>query len=145
MDRKVAYEKCKGCRFHYPESPAREMAYEAVCKECEGAEHFQARRENLTGAPEAEPDQEEQIPGQDNILNHREYLPEGIEPKKTKAVVDGEPVHAQVEPTEGQVKEEALAYLSMIQENIGIENYRKAREQGEHLLEILKRLEGYRS
>ena len=59
--------------------------------------------------------------------------------------MDGEPVHAQVEPTEGQVKEDALAYISMIQGNIGIENYRKAREQGEHLLVILKRLEGYRS
>lgn len=145
MDRKVAYKQCTGCRFHYPESPAREMAYEAVCKECEGAEHFQARPENLTGAQEAEPDQEEQIPGQDNIMNHPEYLPEGVKPEKTKAAVDGEPVHAQVEPTKGQVKEDALAYLSMIQGNIGIENYRKAREQGEHLLETLKRLEGYRS
>ena len=58
--------------------------------------------------------------------------------------MDGEPVHAQVEPTEEQAKEEVLAYLSMIQGNIGIENYRKAREQGEHLIEALKRLEGYR-
>ena len=152
-DPEAAYEQCAGCRFHYPESPARAMAYEAVCKDCDDAEHFQARPEehrekkveDLPGEQAAESDQEEQIPGQDNIMNHPEYLPEGMEPEKTEAAVDGEPVHAQVEPTEGQVKEEALAYLSMIQGNIGIENYRKAREQGEHLLEILKRLEGYRS
>ena len=113
------------------------MAYEAVCKDCDDAEHFQARpeeskeekTEDLSGEQVGEPDQEEQIPGQDNIMNHPEYLPEGMEPEKTEAAVDGEPVHAQVEPTEGQVKEEALAYLSMIQGNIGIENYRKAREQ----------------
>ena len=152
-DPEAAYEQCAGCRFHYPESPARAMAYEAVCKDCDDAEHFQARPEeprekkveDLPGEQAAESDQEEQIPGQDNIMNHPEYLPEGVEPEKTKAAVDGEPVHAQVEPTEGQVKEEALAYLSMIQGNIRIENYRKAREQGEHLLDVLKRLEGYRS
>ena len=152
-DSEAAYEQCAGCRFHYPESPARAMAYEAVCKDCDDAEHFQARpaeseekkTEDLSGEQAEEPDQEKQIPGQDNIMNHPEYLPDGMEPEKTEAAVDGEPVHAQVEPTEGQVKEDALAYLSMIQGNIGIENYRKAREQGEHLLEILKRLEGYRS
>ena len=152
-DPEAAYEQCTECRFHYPESPARAMAYEAVCKDCDDAEHFQARpekseeekTEDLSGEQVEEPDQEEQIPGQDNIMNHPEYLPDGMEPEKTEAAVDGEPVHAQVEPTEGQVKEDALAYLSMIQGNIGIENYRKAREQGEHLLEILKRLEGYRS
>ncbi len=152
-DPEAAYEQCTECRFHYPESPARAMAYEAVCKDCDDAEHFQARpaestekkTEDLSGEQAEEPDQEKQIPGQDNIMNHPEYLPDGMEPEKTEAAVDGEPVHAQVEPTEGQVKEEALAYLSMIQGNIGIENYRKAREQGEHLLEILKRLEGYRS
>lgn len=142
VDQKAVYEQCEECRFHYPESPAREMAYDAVCKDCDNAEHFQKRPE-----PEENPsrEQEAQIPGQDNILNHPEYLPEGMGPEKTAAAVDGEPVHAQVEPKEEQVKEEALAYLSMIQGNVGIENYRKAREQGEDLLEILKRLEGYRS
>lgn len=153
IDPEAAYEQCAGCRFHYPESPARTMAYEAVCKDCDDAEHFQARpaefaekkAEDLPGGQAEASDQEEQIPGQDNIMNHPEYLPEGMESERTEAAVDGEPVHAQVEPTEGQVKEDALAYLSMIQGNIGIENYRKAREQGEHLLVILKRLEGYRS
>ncbi len=152
-DPEAAYEQCTECRFHYPESPARTMAYEAVCKDCDDAEHFQARpaefaekkAEDLPGGQAEASDQEEQIPGQDNIMNHPEYLPEGMESERTEAAVDGEPVHAQVEPTEGQVKEDALAYLSMIQGNIGIENYRKAREQGEHLLVILKRLEGYRS
>ena len=152
-DPEAAYEQCTECRFHYPESPARTMAYEAVCKDCDDAEHFQARPEESgkektgdeSGELVGESDQEEQIPGQDNIMNHPEYLPEGMEPEKTEAAVDGEPVHAQVEPTEEQVKEDALAYLSMIQGNIGIDNYRKAREQGEHLLEILKCLEGYRS
>ncbi len=127
-DPEAAYEQCTECRFHYPESPARAMAYEAVCKDCDDAEHFQARPAEST-----------------EKKNHPEYLPDGMEPEKTEAAVDGEPVHAQVEPTEGQVKEDALAYISMIQGNIGIENYRKAREQGEHLLVILKRLEGYRS
>ncbi len=161
-DQKTLYDQCKECRFHYPESPAKELAYGAVCDDCDDAEHFQPIPEDLSreekenaeqaseepkeekSGEQATEEPETQIPGQDSIMNHPEYLPEGMDPEPTQAAVDGEPVHAQVEPTEEQVKEEALAHLSMIQGNIGIENYRKAREQGEHLLDVLKCLEGYR-
>lgn len=136
-DSEGLYKQCPECRFHHPESPSRALAYQAVCKDCEGAENFQKWEAPETETPVREQAAEE-IPGQDNILNHPEYLPEGAE--MTQATVDGRPADAQVEPTMEQLREDALAHLSMIQGNIGIENHRKAWEQATKLVWILEQL-----
>lgn len=78
---------------------------------------------------------EEQIPGQDNIENHPEYLPEGYE---AAAKIDGEPVKAAVEPTEEQRKEECHALISMLQGNVEIQNYAAALKNARHLIEHLE-------
>lgn len=80
---------------------------------------------------------EEQIPGQDNIENHPEYLPEGYE---AAAKIDGEPVMAAVEPTEEQRKEECYALISMLQGNIEIRNYQAALKNARQMIEHLEAL-----
>ncbi len=136
-------EKCSDCRFNYPESPARKTAFEAVCQECKAGEKFQKYVEPEPQKPE-EPEQEEQleedqIPGQDTVMNHPELLPAGME-AQTTATIDGEETHATVEPTREQRKDECLALVSMIQGNIGIENYEAALKQARKLEEQLEAL-----
>lgn len=79
-------------------------------------------------APENDPkeprnDPEEQIPGQDTILNHPELLPDGYQ---AAAQVDGDPVPAEVELTFAQRKEECLSLISAIQGNVTLEKYGEA-------------------
>lgn len=136
-------EKCSDCRFNHPESPARKTAFEAVCQECKAGEKFQKYVEPEPQKPE-EPEQEEQleedqIPGQDTVMNHPELLPDGME-AQTTATIDGEETHATVEPTREQRKDECLALVSMIQGNIGIENYEAALKQARKLVEQLEAL-----
>ncbi len=78
--------------------------------------------------------EEEQIPGQDTILNHPEYLPKDYQ---TDAQVDGEPVTAAVEPTPAQRKEECLSLISTIQGNVTMEKYKEAYQAAEQLLACL--------
>lgn len=134
-------EKCLDCRFSHPEFAARKIAYEAVCQECKAGEKFQQYVEPQK--PE-EPEQEEQleedqIPGQDTVMNHPELLPAGME-AQTTATIDGEETHATVEPTREQRKDECLSLVSMIQGNIGIENYEAALKQARKLVEQLEAL-----
>lgn len=136
-------EKCSDCRFNHPESPVRKTAFEAVCQECKAGEKFQKYVEPEPQKPE-EPEQEEQpeedqIPGQDTVMNHPELLPAGME-AQTTATIDGEETHATVEPTREQRKDECLALVSMIQGNIGIENYEAALKQARKLEEQLEAL-----
>ncbi len=136
-------EKCSDCRFNHPESPARKTAFEAVCQGCKAGEKFQKYVEPEPQKPE-EPEQEEQleedqIPGQDTVMNHPELLPAGME-AQTTATIDGEETHATVEPTREQRKDECLALVSMIQGNIGIENYEAALKQARKLEEQLEAL-----
>ena len=136
-------EKCQDCRFSHPESPARKTAFEAVCQECKAGEKFQKYVEPEPQNPE-EPEKEEQleedqIPGQDTVMNHPELLPAGME-TQTTATIDGEETHATVEPTREQRKDECLALVSMIQGNIGIENYEAALKQARKLVEQLEAL-----
>lgn len=73
------------------------------------------------------PVQEEgQIEGQDSILNHKEYLPEGYEVQQTEAKVDGEPVQADVEPTAEQRKQRCEELIRIMQGNFEIGNYTAA-------------------
>lgn len=77
------------------------------------------------GRSRDKPEREEnEIPGQDTILNHPEYLPEKY--KTTSAEVNGEPVPAAVEPTKAQQKEECFSLLSTIQGNVTLEKYEEA-------------------
>jgi hypothetical protein len=85
---------------------------------------------------QTEPVEQGQIEGQDNIMNHPEYLPEGM--ARTEASVDGQPVPAEVEPTAGQRKEECLAEISMIQGNIEIGKYGAALQVAKKLVENLE-------
>lgn len=136
-------EKCQDCRFSHPESPARKTAFEAVCQECKAGEKFQKYVEPEPQKPE-EPEKEEQleedqIPGQDTVMNHPELLPAGME-AQTTATIDGEETHATVDPTREQRKDECLSLVSMIQGNIGIENYEAALKQARKLVEQLEAL-----
>lgn len=138
-------EKCPDCRFIHPESPSRKTAFEAVCQECKAGEKFQQYVEPEPQKPE-EPEkitqydpEENQIPGQDNVLNHPELLPTGME-AQTTATIDGEETQATVDPTREQRKDECLSLVSMIQGNIGIENYGAALKQARKLVEQLEAL-----
>ena len=136
-------EKCSDCRFNHPESPARKTAFEAVCQECKAGEKFQKYVEPEPQKPE-EPEKEEQleedqIPGQDTVMNHPELLPAGME-AQTTATIDGEETNATVDPTREQRKDECLSLVSMIQGNIGIENYEAAQKQARKLMEQLEKL-----
>ncbi len=86
--------------------------------------------EEPSGQPE-----EVQIPGQDTILNHPEYLPKDYQ---TNAQVDGEPVQAEVEPTSSQRKEECLSLISTIQGYVTLEKYEEAYRSAGQLLEHLE-------
>lgn len=89
---------------------------------------------------EDQPDPEEnQIPGQDNLMNHPELLPAGME-SQTTATIDGKKTQATVDPTREQRKDECLSLVSMIQGNIGIENYEAALKQARKLVEQLEAL-----
>ena len=140
---KPKFEKCLGCRFSHPEFSARKIAYEAVCQECKAGEKFQ-KYVKLEPQKSEEPEKEEQleedqIPGQDTVMNHPELLPAGIE-AQTTATIDGEETHATVDPTREQRKDECLSLVSMIQGNIGIENYEAAQKQARKLMEQLEKL-----
>ncbi len=79
--------------------------------------------------------EEQQIPGQDTILNHPEYLPKDYQ---TDVQVDGEPVEAEVEPTYLQRKEECLSLISTIQGYVTLEKYEEAYQSAGQLLEHLE-------
>lgn len=92
-------------------------------------------------APTSKIEEEEadQIRGQDSILNHPELLPDGYE---AKAKVDGEPVAAEVEPTMAQRKKACLELVTIIQENLEIENYGAAIRSVDKLMVNLRVLGG---
>lgn len=66
-----------------------------------------------------------QIEGQDSILNHKELLPDGygVQGTETEAKVDGEPVKADVEPTDAQRKKRCEDLLEIIKGNFEMGNY----------------------
>ena len=143
MRRRKKIQKNQDCRFNHPESPARKTAFEAVCQECKAGEKFQQYIVPEPQKPE-EPEKEEQleedqIPGQDTVMNHPELLPAGME-AQTTATIDGEATNATVDPTREQRKDECLSLVSMIQGNIGIENYEAALKQARKLVEQLEAL-----
>lgn len=106
-------------------------------------EKNQNSTEEKAEAPEAEKKTEEpekrmeeqQIHGQDSILNHPEYLPKDYQ---TGAQVDGEPVPAEVEPINAQRKEECLSLISAIQGNVTLEKYQEAHQAAGKLLRVLE-------
>ncbi len=58
-------EYCMGCRYGQPvDSRSKALSYQAVCDECKEGSNFRGIQ------------QEEQIPGQDTILNHPEWMPD---------------------------------------------------------------------
>ncbi len=83
--------------------------------------------------------EEPQIPGQDTILNHPEYLPENY---RTDAQVDGEPVPAAVEPTKKEQKEACMSLLNEIMENVAADRYAEAQHMAGQLVRYLEALAG---
>ena len=82
--------------------------------------------------------EEQQIPGQDNVMNHPELLPEGMQ--TTTATINGHEQEAKVEPTAAQRVEECLSLLSCIQGNLALQNYPPALQQAQKLVEHLEAL-----
>lgn len=82
--------------------------------------------------------EEQQIPGQDNVMNHPELLPEGMQ--TTTATINGHEQEATVEPTAAQRVEECLSLLSCIQGNLALQNYPPALQQAQKLVEHLEAL-----
>ena len=82
--------------------------------------------------------EEQQIPGQDNVMNHPELLPEGMQ--TTTATINGDEQEATVEPTAAQRVEECLSLLSCIQGNLALQNYPPALQQAQKLVEHLEAL-----
>lgn len=82
--------------------------------------------------------EEQQIPGQDNVMNHPELLPEGMQ--TTTATINGHEQEATVEPTVAQRVEECLSLLSCIQGNLALQNYPPALQQAQKLVEHLEEL-----
>ena len=70
-------------------------------------------------------------------MNHPELLPAGME-AQTTAMIDGKETQATVDPTREQRKDECLSLVSMIQGNLGIENYEAALKQARKLVEQLE-------
>ena len=82
--------------------------------------------------------EEQQIPGQDNVMNHPELIPEGMQ--TTTATINGHEQEATVEPTVAQRVEECLSLLSCIQGNLALQNYPPALQQAQKLVEHLEEL-----
>lgn len=82
--------------------------------------------------------EEQQIPGQDNVMNHPELLPEGMQ--TATATINGHEQEATVEPTAAQRVEECLSLLSCIQGNLALQNYPPALQQAQKLVEHLEAL-----
>lgn len=82
--------------------------------------------------------EEQQIPGQDNVMHHPELLPEGMQ--TTTATINGHEQEATVEPTAAQRVEECLSLLSCIQGNLALQNYPPALQQAQKLVEHLEAL-----
>ena len=82
--------------------------------------------------------EEQQIPRQDNVMNHPELLPEGMQ--TTTATINGHEQEATVEPTAAQRVEECLSLLSCIQGNLALQNYPPALQQAQKLVEHLEAL-----
>lgn len=82
--------------------------------------------------------EEQQIPGQDNVMNHPELLPEGMQ--TTTATINGHEQEDTVEPTAAQRVEECLSLLSYIQGNLALQNYPPALQQAQKLVEHLEAL-----
>lgn len=82
--------------------------------------------------------EEQQILGQDNVMNHPELLPEGMQ--TTTATINGHEQEATVEPTAAQRVEECLSLLSCIQGNLALQNYPPALQQAQKLVEHLEAL-----
>ena len=79
------------------------------------------------------------MPGQDNVMNHPEMLPDGMQPT-TSATINGHEQEATVEPTPAQRVEECLSLLSCIQGNMALQNYKVALQQAQKLEEHLEAL-----
>lgn len=86
--------------------------------------------------------EEDQIEGQDSILSHKELLPDGydVQRTETEVKVDGEPVKADVEPTDAQRKKRCEDLFEIIKGNFELGNYPAAlkytRELCGHLEEM---------
>lgn len=117
------------------EEPEKASDPEAGAPEPSAVEPDQAGeiQEQKEETPDSE--EEEQIPGQDTILNHPEFLPSDY---LTDAQVDGELVPAAIEPTLPQKKEECLSLISTIQGNVTLEKYGEAYQAAGRLLECLE-------
>lgn len=107
-----------------PEKPAEEERLQDPKK------HMQEKPDHL---------EEPQIPGQDTILNHPEYLPEKY---RTDAQVDGEPVPAAVEPTKKEQKEACMSLLNEIMENVVADRYAEAHHLAGQLMQCMEALAG---
>lgn len=137
-------EQCEKCQFRHPEGKAKEIAYAAVCAECKEGKLYKPyippkeepgdQEEKSSGQQE-----EDQIPGQDNVMNHPELLPDGMQPT-TSATINGHEQEATVEPTPAQRAEECLSLLSCIQGNMALQNYKAALKQSQKLVEHLEAL-----
>lgn len=136
-------KQCEGCQFRHPEGKAKEIAYAAVCAECKAGKLYKPyippKEESEDQEEETSGQQEEdQIPGQDNVMNHPELLPDGMQP--TTAIINGCEQEATVEPTPAQRAEECLSLLSCIQGNMALQNYKAALKQSQKLVEHLEAL-----
>ena len=136
-------EKCEGCRFRHPDGKAKEIAYHAVCEDCYGGKSYKPyippkEQQETREEGSSRQQEEDQIPGQDNVMNHPELLPEGIQP--TTATINGHEQEATVEPTPAQRVEECLSLLSCIQGNLALQNYPPALKQAQKLVEHLEAL-----
>ena len=80
--------------------------------------------------------EEQQIPGQDNVMNHPEWMPN--KEMETTATINGQTENATVEPTPEQRKEECLSLISCIQGNVSLEKYVEALQQAQKLVEHLE-------
>ena len=126
-------KRCEGCQFRHPEGKAKEIAYAAVCAECKEGKLYKPyippnKDPEDQGETSSGRQEEDQIPGQDNVMNHPELLPDGMQPT-TSATINGHEQEATVEPTPAQRVEECLSLLSCIQGNMALQNYKVALQQ----------------
>lgn len=123
-----------------PAGKEKEQPSIAPAQKSEKKTKSQVKKKPEVAKPEAPSRQQEeqQIPGQDNVMNHPELLPEGMQ--TTTATINGHEQEATVEPTAAQRLEECLSLLSCIQGNLALQNYPPALQQAQKLVEHLEAL-----
>ena len=123
-----------------PAGKKKEQPSIALAQKSEKKTESQVKKKTEVAKTEAPSRQQEeqQIPGQDNVMNHPELLPEGMQ--TTTATINGHEQEATVEPTAAQRVEECLSLLSCIQGNLALQNYPPALQQAQKLVEHLEAL-----